>query len=57
MNASFKDFEDALQNYAAELNKTIDVIIIYTPQSSPNGNTAVYLLFVRGDAVRCRHNI
>lgn len=27
MNSSFKDFEDALQNYAAESDKTIDAII------------------------------
>lgn len=27
LNSEFKDFEDALQNYAAELNKEIDVII------------------------------
>ena len=27
MNSSFKDFEDALQNYSAESNKTIDVIV------------------------------
>ena len=27
LNSNFKDFEDALQNYAAELNGTIDLII------------------------------
>jgi predicted nucleic acid-binding protein len=27
MNSSFKDFEDALQNYSAESYKTIDVIV------------------------------
>jgi hypothetical protein len=27
MNSSFKDFEDALQNYSAEADKTIDVIV------------------------------
>ena len=27
MNSPFKDFEDALQNYAAESDKTIDIII------------------------------
>ena len=27
MNSSFKDFEDALQNYSAESNKTIDIIL------------------------------
>ena len=27
MNSSFKDFEDALQNYAAESSDTIDVIV------------------------------
>lgn len=27
LNSGFKDFEDALQNYAAELNGTIDLII------------------------------
>ena len=27
LNSKFKDFEDALQNYSAELNKEIDIII------------------------------
>ena len=27
LNSNFKDFEDALQNYSAELNGQIDVII------------------------------
>lgn len=27
LNSNFKDFEDALQNYAAELNETIDIIV------------------------------
>ena len=27
MNSSFKDFEDALQNYSAESAKTIDIIV------------------------------
>ena len=27
INSDFKDFEDALQNYSAELNKEIDIII------------------------------
>lgn len=27
LNSEFKDFEDALQNYSAELNKEIDIII------------------------------
>jgi hypothetical protein len=27
LNSDFKDFEDALQNYSAELNKEIDIII------------------------------
>jgi hypothetical protein len=27
LNSSFKDFEDALQNYSAELNGQIDLII------------------------------
>lgn len=27
LNSNFKDFEDALQNYASELNETIDIIV------------------------------
>lgn len=27
LNADFKDFEDALQNYSAEINKQVDLII------------------------------
>ncbi|MEO9210194.1 MAG: PIN domain-containing protein [Ginsengibacter sp.] len=27
LNSDFKDFEDALQNYSAELNKNIDIIL------------------------------
>jgi len=27
MNSSFRDFEDALQNYSAEMGKTIDIIL------------------------------
>lgn len=27
LNSDFKDFEDALQNYSAELNKDIDIIL------------------------------
>lgn len=41
LNSKFKDFEDALQNYSAELNKDIDVIITRNIKDYKNSSLAV----------------
>lgn len=41
LNSNFKDFEDALQNYAAEYSKKIDIIITRNTKDYKNSNLAV----------------
>ena len=41
LNSDFKDFEDALQNYAAELDKEIDVILTRNTKDFKNSSLAV----------------
>jgi predicted nucleic acid-binding protein len=41
LNSDFKDFEDALQNYSAELDKEIDVIITRNTKDFKNSLLAV----------------
>ena len=41
LNSDFKDFEDALQNYAAELNKEIDLIITRNTKDYKNSSLSV----------------
>lgn len=41
LNSEFKDFEDALQNYSAELNKEIDIIITRNTKNYKNSSLAV----------------
>ena len=41
LNSDFKDFEDALQNYSAELNKEIDIIITRNTKDFKNSSLAV----------------
>jgi predicted nucleic acid-binding protein len=41
LNSNFKDFEDALQNYSAELDKEIDVIITRNTKDFKNSLLAV----------------
>lgn len=41
LNSNFKDFEDALQNYAAELNGEIDVIVTRNTKDFKNSSLAV----------------
>lgn len=41
LNSEFKDFEDALQNYAAELNKEIDIIITRNTKDYKNSTLGV----------------
>ncbi len=41
LNSDFKDFEDALQNYSAELDKEIDVIITRNTKDFKNNLLAV----------------
>ena len=41
MNSDFKDFEDALQNYAAELDKEIDLILTRNTKDFKNSSLAV----------------
>lgn len=41
LNSNFKDFEDALQNYSAELNKEIDLILTRNMKDFKNSLLAV----------------
>jgi len=41
LNSDFNDFEDALQNYAAENNKTISAIITRNIKDYKNSNIAI----------------
>lgn len=41
LNSEFKDFEDALQNYSAELDKEIDLIITRNIKDFKNSKLAV----------------
>ena len=41
LNSDFKDFEDALQNYAAELDKEIDLIVTRNTKDFKNSSLAV----------------
>ncbi len=41
LNSPFKDFEDALQNYSAELNKEIDIIITRNTKDYKNSSLGV----------------
>ena len=41
MNSDFKDFEDALQNYSAELDKEIDLILTRNTKDFKNSALAV----------------
>lgn len=41
LNSEFKDFEDALQNYSAELNKEIDIIITRNTKDYKNSTLGV----------------
>jgi predicted nucleic acid-binding protein len=41
LNSNFKDFEDALQNYAAELDKEIDLIVTRNTKDFKNSLLAV----------------
>ncbi len=41
LNSDFKDFEDALQNYSAELTKEIDVIITRNIKDYKNSSLAI----------------
>ena len=41
LNSDFKDFEDALQNYSAELDKEIDLIITRNIKDFKNSKLAV----------------
>ncbi len=41
LNSKFKDFEDALQNYAAEINSEIDVIITRNIKDYKNSKIGV----------------
>ncbi len=41
LNSNFKDFEDALQNYSAELNKEIDIILTRNTKDFKNSFLAV----------------
>ena len=41
LNSDFKDFEDALQNYAAELDKEIDLIVTQNTKDFKNSSLAV----------------
>ena len=41
LNSDFKDFEDALQNYAAELDKEIDLILTRNTKDFKNSLLAV----------------
>ncbi len=42
LHLDFKDFEDALQNYAAENSGTIDVIVTRNTKDYKNSNLAVF---------------
>ncbi len=41
LNSEFKDFEDALQNYAAEINNEIDIIITRNTKDYKKSNLGV----------------
>ena len=41
LNSDFKDFEDALQNYSAELDKEIDLIITRNIKDFKNSKLAI----------------
>ncbi|MFA9187649.1 PIN domain-containing protein [Flavobacterium sp. FBOR7N2.3] len=41
LHSEFKDFEDALQNYSAELNKEIDIIITRNTKDYKNSSLSV----------------
>ena len=41
LNSNFKDFEDALQNYSAELNGKIDLIITRNIKGFKNSSLAI----------------
>ena len=41
LNSDFKDFEDALQNYTAELSKEIDLILTRNTKDYKNSALAV----------------
>ena len=41
LNSDFKDFEDALQNYSAEIHKEIDLIITRNTKDFKNSKLAV----------------
>lgn len=41
LNSNFRDFEDALQNYSAELDKEIDLILTRNIKDFKNSNLAV----------------
>lgn len=41
LSSDFKDFEDALQNYSAELNREIDIIITRNVKDYKNSNLAI----------------
>ncbi len=41
LNSEFKDFEDALQNYSAELNKEIEIIITRNIKDYKNSSLAI----------------
>lgn len=44
LNSDFKDFEDALQNYSAELYKEIDIIITRNTKDYKNSSLGVMTL-------------
>jgi predicted nucleic acid-binding protein len=41
LNSEFKDFEDALQNYSAEINKDIDIIITRNTKDYKNSTLGI----------------
>lgn len=41
MNSGFKDFEDALQNYAAEMNGTVNIILTRNVKDFKNSQLAI----------------
>ena len=53
LHSNFKDFEDALQNFSAELNENVDVILTRNVQDYKNSALAVmtpenYLKMLKG---------
>ena len=41
LNSKFKDFEDALQNYSAEVSENIDVVITRNTKDYKNSNLSI----------------